>query len=46
MQLYLIRFLNVPPARVPGEGGDKLDDIARPTTRVSTLGAAILFPPA
>ena len=27
MQLYLIRFLNVPPARIPGEGEDKLDDL-------------------
>jgi hypothetical protein len=29
MQTYLIRFLNVPPARIPGEGGDKLDDLPR-----------------
>jgi nitrite reductase/ring-hydroxylating ferredoxin subunit len=27
MQVYLIRFLNVPPARIPGEGEDKLDDL-------------------
>ena len=27
MRLYLIRFLNVPPARLPGEGGDCLDDL-------------------
>ena len=27
MQVYLIRFLNVPPARLPGEGDDKLDDL-------------------
>jgi len=27
MRLYLIRFLNVPPARLPGEGGDRLDDL-------------------
>ena len=24
MRLYLIRFLNVPPARLPGEAGDRL----------------------
>ena len=29
MQVYLIRFLNVPPARLPGEGDDKLDDLPR-----------------
>jgi hypothetical protein len=28
MQVYLIRFLNVPPARLPGEGDDKLDELA------------------
>jgi nitrite reductase/ring-hydroxylating ferredoxin subunit len=27
MRLYLIRFLNVPPARLPGEPGDGLDDL-------------------
>jgi hypothetical protein len=27
MQVYLIRFLNVPPARLPGEGDDQLDDL-------------------
>ena len=27
MQVYLIRFLNVPPTRLPGEGDDKLDDL-------------------
>jgi nitrite reductase/ring-hydroxylating ferredoxin subunit len=27
MQVYLTRFLNVPPARLPGEGDDKLDDL-------------------
>jgi hypothetical protein len=26
MALYLARYLNVPPARIPGEGGD-LDDL-------------------
>jgi nitrite reductase/ring-hydroxylating ferredoxin subunit len=29
MQVYLIRFLNVPPARLPGEGDDQLDDLPR-----------------
>jgi hypothetical protein len=27
MRLYLIRFLNVPPARLPGEADDLLDDL-------------------
>ncbi|MGQ0653741.1 MAG: Rieske (2Fe-2S) protein [Betaproteobacteria bacterium] len=27
MSLYLLRFLNVPPAKLPGEGGDRLDDL-------------------
>jgi hypothetical protein len=29
MQVYLIRFLNVPPARLPGEEDDKLNDLPR-----------------
>jgi nitrite reductase/ring-hydroxylating ferredoxin subunit len=29
MQVYLIRFLNVPPERLPGEGDDKLDELPR-----------------
>jgi nitrite reductase/ring-hydroxylating ferredoxin subunit len=29
MQVYLIRFLNVPPARLPGERDDKLDELSR-----------------
>src|SRR6266508_1718050 len=29
MQVYLIRFLNVPPPRLPGEGDDQLDDLPR-----------------
>jgi hypothetical protein len=27
MALYLARYLNVPPALLPGEGGDRLDDL-------------------
>ncbi|HEY3621977.1 MAG TPA: Rieske (2Fe-2S) protein, partial [Roseiarcus sp.] len=27
MALYLTRYLNVPPARIPGESGDRLDDL-------------------
>jgi nitrite reductase/ring-hydroxylating ferredoxin subunit len=27
MALYLARYLNVPPARIPGEGDDPLDDL-------------------
>ncbi len=27
MRLYLIRFLNVPPARLPGDSDDRLDDL-------------------
>jgi nitrite reductase/ring-hydroxylating ferredoxin subunit len=27
MALYLTRYLNVPPARIPGDGGDQLDDL-------------------
>ena len=27
MSVYLVRFLNVPPASLPGERGDTLDDL-------------------
>jgi hypothetical protein len=27
MALYLARYLNVPPARIPGEDGERLDDL-------------------
>src|SRR5204862_6969228 len=27
MALYLARYLNVPPARIPGEAGEQLDDL-------------------
>jgi nitrite reductase/ring-hydroxylating ferredoxin subunit len=28
MALYLARYLNVPPARIPGDGGEPLDDLS------------------
>jgi hypothetical protein len=31
MHVYLLRFLNVPPARLPGEGEDRLDDLPTDT---------------
>jgi nitrite reductase/ring-hydroxylating ferredoxin subunit len=37
--IYLIRYLNVPPARLPGEGDDRLDDL--PAT-VEDIRAALL----
>ena len=39
MALYLARYLNVPPARIPGDSGDLLDDLP---TDVETLRAALL----
>jgi nitrite reductase/ring-hydroxylating ferredoxin subunit len=39
MALYLARYLNVPPARMPGEGGESLDDLP---TDPSTIRAALL----
>ena len=39
MALYLARYLNVPPARIPGEGGDGLDDLPRD---IEVLRAALL----
>src|SRR6185369_9557854 len=27
MAVYLVRYLNVPPQRLPGEDGDRLDDL-------------------
>jgi nitrite reductase/ring-hydroxylating ferredoxin subunit len=39
MALYLARYLNVPPARVPGEGDESLDDLP---TDASTIRAALL----
>jgi ParB-like chromosome segregation protein Spo0J len=39
MALYLTRYLNVPPARIPGEGGEQLDDLPADVERI---GAALL----
>jgi hypothetical protein len=39
MALYLTRYLNVPPARIPGEGGERLDDLP---TDPEAIRAALL----
>ena len=39
MAVYLARYLNVPPARLPGEGGDRLDDL--PSTANELLAALL-----
>src|SRR5919204_1219022 len=41
MALYLARYLNVPPARMPGEGGGSLDDLPAdaPTIHAALLDA-------
>jgi hypothetical protein len=41
MALYLTRYLNVPPARIPGEGGEQLDDLPADVeaTRATLLDA-------
>ena len=41
MALYLTRYLNVPPARIPGERGERLDDLPNDveTIRVALLDA-------
>jgi nitrite reductase/ring-hydroxylating ferredoxin subunit len=39
MALYLTRYLNVPPARIPGEGGERLDDLPADP---EAIGAALL----
>jgi nitrite reductase/ring-hydroxylating ferredoxin subunit len=39
MALYLTRYLNVPPARIPGEGGEQLDDLP---ADAQTIRAALL----
>ena len=39
MALYLTRYLNVPPARIPGEDGERLDDL--PTNQESIRDALL-----
>jgi nitrite reductase/ring-hydroxylating ferredoxin subunit len=39
MALYLARYLNVPPARIPGNGGEQLDDLPADP---ETIRAALL----
>jgi nitrite reductase/ring-hydroxylating ferredoxin subunit len=41
MALYLARYLNVPPARIPGEGSERLDELPADveTIRVALLDA-------
>lgn len=39
MAVYLARYLNVPPARLPGEGGDRLDDLPE---AIDEIRAALL----
>jgi hypothetical protein len=39
MALYLARYLNVPPAPLPGEGGDRLDDLP---VAIEDIGADLL----
>jgi hypothetical protein len=34
MALYLARYLNVPPASLPGESGDRLDDLPAATEEI------------
>src|SRR5271165_2158127 len=34
MALYLTRYLNVPPARIPGEGGERLDELPADEERI------------
>lgn len=34
MALYLARYLNVPPARIPGEHGEQLDDLPADATAI------------
>ncbi|WP_407112954.1 Rieske 2Fe-2S domain-containing protein [Bradyrhizobium sp. LMG 9283] len=39
MALYLARYLNVPPAHIPGDGGEQLDDLPADP---EMIGAALL----
>ncbi|MGA7384844.1 MAG: hypothetical protein WBW81_09220 [Methylocella sp.] len=34
MALYLTRYLNVPPARIPGDGGEQLGDLPADAERI------------
>jgi hypothetical protein len=36
MALYLARYLNVPPARIPGEDSERLDDLATDAVMIRT----------
>ena len=36
MALYLARYLNIPPARIPGEGGEQLDDLPAEAAMIRT----------
>ncbi|MBV8095290.1 MAG: Rieske (2Fe-2S) protein [Acetobacteraceae bacterium] len=36
MALYLTRYLNVPPARIPGERGEQLDELPSDAERIRT----------
>ena len=36
MALYLTRYLNVPPARIPGEGSERLDDLPADEEAIQT----------
>jgi hypothetical protein len=36
MALYLTRYLNVPPARIPGEDGERLDDLPTDAEMIRT----------
>ena len=36
MALYLTRYLNVPPARIPGENGERLDDLPADVEAIRT----------
>ena len=36
MALYLARYLNVPPARIPGEDSERLDDLAADAVMIRT----------
>ena len=46
MTVYLDRYLNIPPARLPGEDGDRLDDLPRDRGRDPPCPARGVRPPA